>query len=490
MSMKRLLMILLFLTACASAQVTYSVLIPANPPGGAGASCSTTAVAYLAPSGTIYTCQSGTWQSAGGGSATSITINSTTVTGGTPGDLLGVASGPVLTQNTLAGWGIAATGVDINTSNQVTGINGTAFSGTNGHLVSFGASNTPADSGIVAANVLTGLTINGTTISGGGTNAVLYGDGTKLQNAAGVTRTGTGQFTFTQTALGTTPSDAIELVNTTAAATGAQQISPSLHWEGQGWKTTSTAASQAVDFRMQLLPVQGTANPTFLFKFDQSVNGGAYSTMGSIESSNTSNNGGALTFDSIGGGCIAYTGGFCSAVINGGSVTVGYTIPLGWVTNGGDPAVNARTSAFSQISAGLIGVGTGANGSFAGNLKLTPGATVTSDVNVCWQPTNSVFTEGSVCGTSLAIYKQNVESMTHGLDYVMQFRPVTFDWKQDGRHDLGMIADEVAAIDPLMGAYRADGSLYNFKDRAVLATLVKAVQDIERQVQYLQRRAQ
>ena len=49
---------------------------------------------------------------------------------------------------------IAKTGTDINTSNQVTGINGTAFSGTSGHLVSFGASNVPADSGVVAANAV------------------------------------------------------------------------------------------------------------------------------------------------------------------------------------------------------------------------------------------------------------------------------------------------------------------------------------------------
>lgn len=34
----------------------------------------------------------------------------------------------------------------------VVNINGTAFSGTNGHLVSFGAANIPADSGLVAAN--------------------------------------------------------------------------------------------------------------------------------------------------------------------------------------------------------------------------------------------------------------------------------------------------------------------------------------------------
>lgn len=49
---------------------------------------------------------------------------------------------------------IAKTGTDINTSNQVTGINGTAFSGSNGHLVGFGASNVPADSGVVAANAV------------------------------------------------------------------------------------------------------------------------------------------------------------------------------------------------------------------------------------------------------------------------------------------------------------------------------------------------
>lgn len=43
---------------------------------------------------------------------------------------------------------------------------------------------------------ITGLTINATTISGGGTNAILSGDGTKLQNNTGVTSTATGTLTF------------------------------------------------------------------------------------------------------------------------------------------------------------------------------------------------------------------------------------------------------------------------------------------------------
>lgn len=124
----------------------------------------------------------------------------------------------------------------------------------------------------------------------------------------------------------------------------------------------------------------------------------------------------------------------------------------------------------------------GAGGSTAQLQVPGTAATGSGDVNVCWK-TTGIFTQGSVCGTSLATYKQNIQPTQHGLDYVMQMRPVTFDWKKDGKSDLGLIADEVAAIDPLLGAYRANGELYNFKDRAVLATLVKAVQELQERKQ-------
>lgn len=83
----------------------------------------------------------------------------------------------------------------------------------------------------------------------------------------------------TTTALGVTQTtfSGLALVNTTAAAAGAQQISPALRWSGLGWKTNATAASQAVDFRSYVVPVQGTANPTGYLSFGSSVNGGAYS---------------------------------------------------------------------------------------------------------------------------------------------------------------------------------------------------------------------
>lgn len=74
--------------------------------------------------------------------------------------------------------------------------------------------------------------------------------------------------------MGTTQDDTkgILLYNTTAAAAGAQQISPALRWRGQGWKTDATAASQQVAVRAWLLPVQDAANPSGVLKFQSEIN--------------------------------------------------------------------------------------------------------------------------------------------------------------------------------------------------------------------------
>lgn len=66
--------------------------------------------------------------------------------------------------------------------------------------------------------------------------------------------------------------------NTTAAAVNAQQVSPALVYEGQGWKTTATAASQNILYREYLQPVQGTANPAWTINEDANVNGAGYVT--------------------------------------------------------------------------------------------------------------------------------------------------------------------------------------------------------------------
>lgn len=107
--------------------------------------------------------------------------------------------------------------------------------------------------------------------------------------ASGGTFTGNNVFTGTGytlkgvwSGLGTTQTDGYGwwLANTTAAAAGAQQISPSIVFEGQGWKTNATAASQQVKYAIDILPIQSAINPNVRLRFMASINGGAYSEQG------------------------------------------------------------------------------------------------------------------------------------------------------------------------------------------------------------------
>src|SRR3990167_10525182 len=109
-------------------------------------------------------------------------------------------------------------------------------------------------------------------------NANLFWDDTNNWLGIGTT-TPSSKLDVTTAALGTTQttSSGLALVNTTAAAAGAQQISPAIRGSGFGWKTDAIAASQAVDFRSYVVPVQGAANPTGYLAFESSINGGAYS---------------------------------------------------------------------------------------------------------------------------------------------------------------------------------------------------------------------
>lgn len=83
----------------------------------------------------------------------------------------------------------------------------------------------------------------------------------------------------------TADEDGFSVVNTTAAAAGAQQYSPAFRLEGQGWKTAATAASQKVEFRAYVVPVQGTNNPTGYLVFESSINDASYGELVRFDSS-------------------------------------------------------------------------------------------------------------------------------------------------------------------------------------------------------------
>lgn len=196
-----------------------------------------------------------------------LTITGTTITssasGGTWGSITGTLSSQTDLQTALNGKlstsGTAALATALATART---INGTAFDGTANITITS------------AAGTLTGSTLNsGIT-------------GSSLTSLGTLTSLGlSGAVTGTLTALGTTTTAGLILLNTTAAASGAQQVSPSLTLTGQGWKTTATAASQSTSWTAYVLPVQGTTAPTSQLLFTNSVAGGAPSTSVIIHSS-------------------------------------------------------------------------------------------------------------------------------------------------------------------------------------------------------------
>lgn len=64
--------------------------------------------------------------------------------------------------------------------------------------------------------------------------------------------------------------------NTATASSGNQMYGGTFASEGQGWKTTATAASQEVGYRMYTKPYQGTTNPGGEFVIQHNINAGTY----------------------------------------------------------------------------------------------------------------------------------------------------------------------------------------------------------------------
>ena len=79
-----------------------------------------------------------------------------------------------------------------------------------------------------------------------------------------------------RTGLGTTSGEGLVLLNDTPAASGAQQISPRVRWTGSGQKTDAPEGSQTVDWKAELVPVEGAANPQARLDFNYQINGAGY----------------------------------------------------------------------------------------------------------------------------------------------------------------------------------------------------------------------
>jgi hypothetical protein len=90
-------------------------------------------------------------------------------------------------------------------------------------------------------------------------------------------------------------------------------------------------------------------------------------------------------------------------------------------------------------------------------------------------------TSGNVLGdttVSRRELKDNIRDLSYGLDVALNLKPRIFEWKSSGETDVGMIADEVADVAPLLAYYNEEGIPDAVNYTKIAQVAIKAIQEL------------
>ena len=83
-------------------------------------------------------------------------------------------------------------------------------------------------------------------------------------------------------------------------------------------------------------------------------------------------------------------------------------------------------------------------------------------------------------------WKTNIKTIPGALDKVQLLRGVSFDWKTSGKHDIGLIAEEVAEVIPEVVAYEENGQDAQSIDYSrLVAVLIEALKEQQDEIDQL-----
>lgn len=133
-----------------------------------------------------------------------------------------------------------------------------------------------------------------------------------------------------------------------------------------------------------------------------------------------------------------------------------------------DPA-----SAISGVFSGKIGIG-----------MTSPSNILTIKENSSTDPIADAWTE-----YSSKRWKENIKPLEGALNKVRQLQGVSFDWKADSKHDIGLIAEQVGEVIPEVVAYEENGKDARSVNYArLVSVIIEAIKEQQKQIEALERR--
>jgi hypothetical protein len=98
----------------------------------------------------------------------------------------------------------------------------------------------------------------------------------------------------------------------------------------------------------------------------------------------------------------------------------------------------------------------------------------------------NLYLFGNFINNSSRRFKSNIEPMQGALGKVEHLRGVTFNWIESGKHDIGLVAEEVAEVVPEVVGYDKDGVDVQGVDYARLtALLIEAIKEQQAEIKQL-----
>jgi hypothetical protein len=165
--------------------------------------------------------------------------------------------------------------------------------------------------------------------------------------------------------------------------------------------------------------------------------------------------------------------------------------------NGSDninlPGVN---TAGNQNTSGTAAIATevtiSANNSTDETVYITfvDGATgdqgIETDTGLTYNPGTGVLSSVDFNSTSDVNLKENIETINNAADKVNALRGVNFNWKDNGRYAMGVVAQEVEEVIPEVVVTKEDGTK-TVSYGAMVGLLIEAIKDLQKQVDDLKK---
>jgi len=111
--------------------------------------------------------------------------------------------------------------------------------------------------------------------------------------------------------------------------------------------------------------------------------------------------------------------------------------------------------------------------------------TVQTGGSLCatFDTSNNLTVVGTVTAQSSIVLKDNVETISDALAKVMNLRGVEFDYKANGRHSIGVVAEEVESVFDCL-VVETDG-IKSVAYQNLVAVLIEAVKDLKKEIDQL-----